>query len=511
MRDLAPGQYRIVVNYVTCEPHQTQEILGVEIGDGVVRGYDMYFAKARIEVQVADHDGHGRGSVSYFKWSDQRRDYTHVTGDGLNNGRATRALAPGMYKIVVNYVESEPDQRQEVIGAELGDGTVRAYDFYFAKGEMNITALDNDGWAGGSVSYYRWSDTQRDYSHVTGDGLNNGKATRELAPGLYKAVVNYVESKPDQRRELVGFEVTDRGVSAVEYYFAKGRIETTATDNSGWARGSVSYYRWSDERRDYVHVTGDGLNNGRASRELAPGVYKLVVNYVESEPDQRREVTNVVIEDGMSRGHLFEFGGPGSSPPVISVHGPLERGNGDGLLQQGESAEFVISLSDADLLSAALVCNQLELPIASTGLHRLAVPLSIKGGYECRIRARDAATPPNINSWTHRFSTGTRVGGATRLVSSSVSLSDAGNGSRSSAQAAPTGGTTGTGADGGGSVRRTVVDGLIDAALVQSGQDPTTERAAAARELGKTTLNPFATGDQLDQAIDRVVRSVTQP
>ncbi len=263
--------------------------------------------QSNITVNVRDNDGWGDGRVYYMKWNQEAREYKNLTNKGLYNGKSSVELAPGLYSIQVKYTETYPDQSKSIKDISISANDSKSYDFYFNKGKIYVTVTDNDGWGDGRVYYMKWDEEAREFKNITNKGLYNGKSSVELAPGLYSIKVKYTETYPDQWNSITNIEIYDKLEKPFKFYFKKGEMSVTVTDNDGWGDGRVYYEKWNDEAREFKNITNKGLYNGKSSIELAPGLYSIQVKYTETYPDQWKKMENIEITDKQITPFKFYF------------------------------------------------------------------------------------------------------------------------------------------------------------------------------------------------------------
>ncbi|MBI4662106.1 MAG: hypothetical protein HY735_25065 [Verrucomicrobia bacterium] len=380
---------------------------------------------------------------------------------------------------------------------------------YFEKGTLRLTATDNDGWAYLRTSVYRWNDEKRDWGHVEDRSTDNGKCNYSLSPGVYKLAMYYQEAEPHEGRTIEGIQIADKAVVDKAEYFEKGALRLTATDHDGWAYLRTSVYRWNDEKRDWGHVEGQSTDNGKCNYSLSPGVYKLAMSYQEAEPHEGRTIEGIQVFDRetLSIGEMF---GGGNLPPIIAASGPFEIGDGDGYYEVGERVLFRLDIRDTDFDKADFLLNDRILRTTDQpGKYEQILVLSVPGDYRFAVRARDKNG--TLESYGQTIPVSTQKD---RMAQRSKHL-PLDYGERRQVMKCPkcarefAGNTAYCPHDGTQlTFVERVVQGVLDASLSRTGIDPKTPEANHAKKLGIDWLNPFASREQIDKDIQRVVDDV---
>ncbi len=415
----------------------------------------------------------------------------------------------------MSYRESETYERQIVEGIEIKDRGVVEKTATFEKGRLRLTATDHDGWADLMTWVARWNDEKRAWEDVVRERPTaDGKADYSLGPGVYQLRMSYAESETYERQVVEGIEIKDRGVVEKEAYFAKGRLRLTATDHDGWADVMTWVARWNDEKRSWDDVIRERrTTDGKADYSLGPGVYQLRMSYREAEPAERRVVEGIRIEDRQAQS-LGEMFGGGNLPPLLSIGGPFEIGDGDGYYEVGEKVAFRVDVRDSDLEGVEFLVNgRVSRRVDQVGRFEQLLVLSVPG--ECRfsVRAKDrrgtlesfACTLP-INMARERPPRAARhlppgYGGPTSQGGSRWKCPRCDRAYDGAVSFCAQDGTRLEPVSG-------VVNRVLDAGLRAARVDPATSEAAHAKRLGLDWLNPFVGQDRLDQDFQRLVDDI---
>lgn len=280
---------------------------------GVISVPDAFGASGEISVKVADHEGPAEGEILLYRWDQARGDYFYVSRSrqALYDGEAARSIDPGKYRVKVVYEGSRPHQERVIDDVKVASGETEELELYFEKASISLKVTDHDGLGKSDVDLFKWDDRKRAYVYLTrvrrGKGLKNVPLVVE--PGLYQIRVLYTETRPLQQEEITNVKLEDKDSKSFSFHFNKGALEFTATDQDGWAKGELNFYRWDNAKRKYELVPNSRqrFDSGKASVELSPGLYQIRVTYTEALPYQVRTIPNVRVEDGKTLNFNFYF------------------------------------------------------------------------------------------------------------------------------------------------------------------------------------------------------------
>lgn len=186
----------------------------------------------------------------------------------------------------------------------------------FAGSLMKVYAKDLDGSAEGSVHYARWDDTSQKYEKLHSRALKHGKDRIGLSPGKYRIEVVYTETMPQQQSVKEDLVIGDGEIHSTEFYFEKGAARIKTRDNDWlWDAHTRLFLSKRDECGSvYQQIQACELTDNVTSRyfTLAPGAYKLRIQYTETMPeDEYAEVEFEVANNDVV--------------PIVAIfkHGPL--------------------------------------------------------------------------------------------------------------------------------------------------------------------------------------------
>jgi len=188
----------------------------------------LAFAGSVLEVNVSDFQGPANGHVLYSIWDEGEDSYVPLHSRYLNKGSDRIGLAPGTYQVRIIYTDTWPTQEQVDSGLEIGDGEEWECEFYFHKGVAKFQARDNDWcWRADSrIHLYRWDEGAGKFERIRSRWLPD-KKTKDyiaLAPGKYKASIQYLETRPQIEGAETEFEITDGELVSILGLFKHGSM-----------------------------------------------------------------------------------------------------------------------------------------------------------------------------------------------------------------------------------------------------------------------------------------------
>jgi hypothetical protein len=187
-------------------------------------------AGAVLEVNASDFDGAAEGVVLYGRWDEATETYAHMHSRRLKDGIDRIGLAPGTYRVEVHYMETRPAQKEVREGIVVADGDELQACFRFAKATAEFRARDND-WPWGAdtrIAMARWCDETGDYVPLHHMAQSDRRTVRHmhLAPGKYRARVQYLETWPQSEIAEEEFEIADGEVVSILSLFRHGQMPT---------------------------------------------------------------------------------------------------------------------------------------------------------------------------------------------------------------------------------------------------------------------------------------------
>lgn len=384
------GNYQLRVTYKEGDPDQERTIESVQIRDGQITEESLYFERGELQITVSDHDGAGRASCRLMVWNDADRKWDSVRSRDASNGHASFEAAPGVYQLRVTYTEGDMDQEQIFDGLQITDNAVIQREAYFERGKVELTVTDHDGWGSASCKLMVWNDETREWDHVASRSTHDGRVAFEAPPGTYSIRVRYNEGEPEQERTIEPIRITDSCGLTRSAYFERGRLQLTVTDQDGWGRVKCILKWWNEAEGQWETVDDATSQDGRLGFDMAPGFYRMVIRYLESDPVQELVMDNITMADRMLASRFVNFGG--DPPPVISSFGPIEVGDGDGYYEVGEKVLFRIGVDGDDVTRVEFTTNEALLAEAdSQGRFEPILDLTTPGELRFVVRAWDEA------------------------------------------------------------------------------------------------------------------------
>jgi hypothetical protein len=205
-----------------------------------------------------------------------------------------------------------------LVAAQAGAGAV-----------LEVNASDIGGAAEGVVLYGRLDEATKTYAHMHSRRLNDGIDRIGLAPGTYRVEVHYTETRPAQDEVREGIVVADGVELQACFWFGKATVEFRARDNDWpWhADTRITMARWCEATATYVPLHHMAQSDRQMVRHmhLAPGKYRVRVQYLETRPQIEIAEEEFEIADGevVSILSLFRHG----QMPTRHKHAPLTRNN----------------------------------------------------------------------------------------------------------------------------------------------------------------------------------------
>lgn len=192
-----------------------------------------------------------------------------------------------------------------------------------AGGTIDAKITDSDGFAEGSLMIARWNGVE--YEHLSSRPLFRGKARFAVAPGKYRATIRYTETFPRQEQAETDIVIEDATVHPLDMHFEKGWIDLYVHDNDCAARSTVHYSRWDESTQTFEPLISFALRDPISYRTtaLAPGRYRVDVNYKETVPNIEMAWGEFEIEGGKiveKQGH-FVYAPDRREVPVVGAAG----------------------------------------------------------------------------------------------------------------------------------------------------------------------------------------------
>lgn len=139
---LAPGTYQVRVVYTEALPHQEAVESEVRLGDGETRTLEFYFAKGAAVFQARDNDWPwgANSRVFVYRRNESSGEYELLRSLPLpDRQRKTHLLlAPGEYKVGVQYKETLPQIELAEHMFTISDGEVVSILSLFRHGSMPV-------------------------------------------------------------------------------------------------------------------------------------------------------------------------------------------------------------------------------------------------------------------------------------------------------------------------------------------------------------------------------------
>lgn len=197
---------------------------------------------------------------------------------------------------------------------------------------LQVNAADLDGAARGRVVYSRWDESTQAYAPLHTRNIKRGVDRIGLAPGRYQVRVVYTETIPEQEATQSDIVLSDSEERVCTFRFEKAMVRVNARDNDWCWRADtrVFLYRQDKETGEYVLLQGRPLSHRRTRQwfAVAPGAYKVRVEYIETRPETEFAEKTFEVADGDELPILALFRhGP---MPVRRKHTPLRRTGASG-------------------------------------------------------------------------------------------------------------------------------------------------------------------------------------
>ncbi len=203
------------------------------------------FGGSVLEVRAMDCDGPGEGYALYSRWDETKGAYLPLNSRFLRNGVDRIGLAPGKYQVRVIYTETLPEQEAVESDIVLEDGEARVLSHHFGKGVVQFQARDNDWcWrADTRVFVYRLNEEAGAYESLRSHALPDRRTCTHvmLAPGRYKAAIQYKETYPEIEYAETEFDVADGQVVSILGLFRHGPMPTRRRHEPLLRKGSGPY------------------------------------------------------------------------------------------------------------------------------------------------------------------------------------------------------------------------------------------------------------------------------
>ncbi len=160
---------------------------------------------------------------------------------------------------------------------------------------VEVVAYQDKGYVSGRVDLYRkhvWEEAglqKVDWKHVDWRELNKGTTTFHVAPDTYYTSLSI--GGTEQRTKELTLSRTERK----RFEFEIATLEVAARQDKGYVSGRVYLYRkhvWEEEglqKVDWKHVDWRSLNKGTTTFHVAPDIYKLIFDSVETKEITLRE------------------------------------------------------------------------------------------------------------------------------------------------------------------------------------------------------------------------------
>ena len=441
-----------------------------------------------VEVSAQQAKGYVSGSASIYRkreWDEagvHKVKWDHVKGNDLSKSTTSFHVSPGTYKVSF-YVGGT---RQETEEFRLAGTDSRRFSFDVAT--VHIGAQQAKGYVSGSASIYRkreWDEAgvhKVKWDHVKGNDLSRSTTRFHVIPGTYK-VSFYVGGTRQETDEF-----TLRGTQEETFSFNAATVFVGANQAKGYVSGSASIYRkrvWDEvgiRKVKWDHVKGNDLNQGTTRFHVIPGTYKVSF-YVGG---TRQETDEFELLNTQESTHRFQ-----AVTVYVGARQPKGYVTGSAsLYRKREWNEAGVHKVKWDHVKGNDLSQGTTRFYAIPGEYRVTV-------YFSSDKSRKESQPLLLS--------GTQE--ATVVFDSTTGGIRYRRGDRR--DEAHTGQPEEEIPDTESTYKRTpVVDDLLDASLRRAGIDPTDELARKAKRLGKDTLNPFKSADDLQKDIDALVDEI---
>ena len=262
-----------------------------------------------------------------------------VYSRAFDGAPAALKIAPGKYQAAFDA------DRGALIGAarkvfdniEIATGAAREIAAVFERGRAALAVRAFDEVAG-RVDFQKWHEDRKNYSTFDTAQLKDGLNDFPLAPGRYRIVVVDTRVTPEAEYHWADIDIADKTEVSHSVYLERGRISVVAVNNGKPAEGAATVEMKSgDEKRRIGDAT---LENGRASLDVRPGVYRLTYH---RSPDRAQGAATewFEVKERAWLTRVFDVGAAGeNAPPEVDLWGPYEVGDEDAILEAGERMTF---------------------------------------------------------------------------------------------------------------------------------------------------------------------------
>ncbi len=198
---------------------------------------------------------------------------------------------------------------------------------------LQVRANDVDGAAQGYVQYFRWDDTAQAYKPLHSRYVKKGLDRIALAPGKYWVKMTYTETCAEQIQEEKDIVLDDGQERECFFYFPKGVAEFSAQDNDTCVTANAMLTISYCDGNEFKRLKSRRIDSSMKWDDifLAPGIYKVRFDYLETRPHMEYAERTFEIKDGevVSILGLFQHG-PWEKISEIhaeeQVNGPMDKG-----------------------------------------------------------------------------------------------------------------------------------------------------------------------------------------
>ena len=192
---------------------------------------------------------------------------------------------------------------------------------------LEVNVSDGYGHAEGQVLYSIWDHEEDDYVHLHSRQLLRGSDRIALAPGNYAIHIVYSGTRPEQYATMTDIEVGQGEEIVRNFYFGRGEAVFRARDSKwNWnADTDIFLYRFDEDAEEFelLHSRPLSYRRRQTGIDLAPGTYRVRIEYKETMPRSESVEVEFDITDGeeLSVLALFQQG----PMPIRRKHSPLDR------------------------------------------------------------------------------------------------------------------------------------------------------------------------------------------
>lgn len=474
-----PGKY-----YVKLKTHSTTQ----QCESFVIKGSgskSVSFDVSTIEIAAQQDKGYVSGSLYLYRfreWEEaglQKTEWNYVDDWSLNKGTKTLHVAPDKYKVILKTYGTRQECNEFIVKG------VENHRVLFNVSTINITARQDEGYVSGTLYLYRmkkWEEAglqKTEWQYIDDWSLNKGTKAFYVAPDEYKVILKTYGT----RQSSEAFRLNNTEVENLS--FNVSTLEIVAEQNRGYVSGTVYLYRFKEweeaglHKTDWQYIDDWSLNKGTQIFRLAPDKYKVFLKTYGT-----RQESKSLDLSGTER-HKIHF-----DVSTIEIAARQAKGYVSGTVYLYRERVW----EEAGLLKTEW--QQIDDWSLDKGTRILHV---VPDRYRIRLKhsKNEYLETSSFSVWgksVHRVDFNAPSNDySLSTIAWSQPLQNKANKNNSEVNQYH---------------RTIIIDDLIDASLVNSGIDPSSDLAKKAKKLGKDTLNPFKSGDDIQKDIDTIVQEI---